>query len=259
MAKILVIGDSCTDVHIYGTVNRLCPEAPVPITVPVFETRNGGMAANVRDNLESLGNEVRLITNSESIEKIRYVDKKTNQIMLRVDRGPTKLKPCENEIIHDVGYDIFDVIIISDYNKGFLTEDHICYIAKQHPLVFVDTKKLITDDMMRYVSFFKINQHEYERNLEFWKSVSNPQYSEQIKDKLIVTYGSDGCIYNDKAYKVDKVSIKDNSGAGDTFLSGLVTEYLNTGDIDKALRFANKCATVVVQQRGVVRVGDYLT
>ena len=42
--KILVIGDSCTDVFVYGQIDRMCPEAPVPIFQPVSKKENGGMA-----------------------------------------------------------------------------------------------------------------------------------------------------------------------------------------------------------------------
>ena len=52
--KILVIGDSCKDVFIYGKANRLCPEAPVPVFIPKRKTETGGMAANVYENIESL-------------------------------------------------------------------------------------------------------------------------------------------------------------------------------------------------------------
>ena len=45
--------------------------------------------------------------------------------------------------------------------------------------------------------------------------------------------------------------IKRYIGGGDTFIAGLVAEYLKTNDIDKAIRFANDCATKVVQRRGV--------
>ena len=55
MSKVLVIGDSCTDVFIYGKVERLCPEAPVPVLNPTHQTQNGGMAKNVKSNLEVLG------------------------------------------------------------------------------------------------------------------------------------------------------------------------------------------------------------
>ena len=61
--KILVIGDSCKDVFIYGTANRLCPEAPVPVFIPKRKTETGGMAANVYENIESLSVDVDLITN----------------------------------------------------------------------------------------------------------------------------------------------------------------------------------------------------
>ena len=50
---------------------------------------------------------------------------------------------------------------------------------------------------------------------------------------------------------VDRVEIKDTSGAGDTFLAGLVYEYIASRDIHKAMQFANECATKVVQMKGV--------
>ena len=60
--KFLVIGDSCTDKFVYGKCERICPEAPVPVFNPVKETSNGGMAANVKANVESLDVECDLIT-----------------------------------------------------------------------------------------------------------------------------------------------------------------------------------------------------
>ena len=50
--KLLVIGDSCTDVFKYGEVNKLSPEAPVPVIKPEKETTNPGMAGNVVANLK---------------------------------------------------------------------------------------------------------------------------------------------------------------------------------------------------------------
>jgi D-beta-D-heptose 7-phosphate kinase/D-beta-D-heptose 1-phosphate adenosyltransferase len=52
-------------------------------------------------------------------------------------------------------------------------------------------------------------------------------------------------------YPVEKVQIRDVSGAGDTFLSGLVAEYVLTNNIEKSILFAQQCATVVVQKPGV--------
>ena len=68
MSKVLVIGDSCTDVFIYGKIERLCPESPVPVINPTHQTENGGMSKNVKSNLEALGLEVDIITNTNDIK-----------------------------------------------------------------------------------------------------------------------------------------------------------------------------------------------
>ena len=83
--KVLVIGDSCTDVFIYGDIERICPEAPVPVFKPTHTTKNSGMSKNVVANFKALGITVDIITNTNKIQKIRYVDNKSNQMVLRVD------------------------------------------------------------------------------------------------------------------------------------------------------------------------------
>jgi len=259
--KILVIGDSCTDVHIYGTADRLCPDAPVPILIPNKTVESGGMASNVYANILSLGVECNLITNTERVVKTRYVDEKTNQMIVRVDTGEFGLTECSNNSIYskkdggEVDYEEYDAVIISDYNKGFLTYRHIEYISTQHPLTFLDTKKIISPQFDK-ITFFKINQHEYAKNVESWKATSS--FPTNIEPRLIVTHAGDGCIYNGTWYTVDVVSIKDNSGAGDSFLAGLVVDYIKTNDIKKSIVFANKCATIAVQQRGITTVGEFL-
>ena len=52
--SVLVIGDSCTDKFIYCNIERICPEAPVPVMKPINETSNPGMAHNVVANLIQL-------------------------------------------------------------------------------------------------------------------------------------------------------------------------------------------------------------
>ena len=66
-----------------------------------------------------------------------------------------------------------------------------------------------------------------------------------------MTQGKHGCIYQKKVYPTKEVPVKDVSGAGDTFLAGLVYEYIKTNDIEKAIEFAQKCTTDVVQKLGV--------
>ena len=85
------------------------------------------------------------------------------------------------------------------------------------------------------------------QNLDFFKQ--NP-----IIDKTIVTKGNKGCLFQDTIYPVENVPVKDISGAGDTFLSGLVVEYVNSKNIIKSIEFAQKCTTKVVQKHGVSTV-----
>jgi sugar/nucleoside kinase (ribokinase family) len=76
-----------------------------------------------------------------------------------------------------------------------------------------------------------------------------------IKNKTIVTRGKYGCDFKGKNYPTIDVPVKDVSGAGDTFLSGLVIEYINSGfDIDLAIKFAQECTTKVIQKSGVSTV-----
>ena len=78
--RVLLIGDSCTDVYVYGDVKRLNPEAPVPILEPKRQDTTRGMAWNVYNNLTAFGLSVFMLTNEEEITKTRYIDEKSNQI-----------------------------------------------------------------------------------------------------------------------------------------------------------------------------------
>jgi len=241
--KLLLIGDSCQDIYIYGQCDRLCPAAPVPVFVPTTSTNNDGMAGNVYQNLQTLGIECDFLTNSEKISKTRYVEKKTNQMIIRVDSGELLVDRIKN--LRDINLKDYQAVIISDYNKGFLLKEDIQYLGKNHPLVFIDTKKLL-GKWCKDCDFIKINDYEYANTKHLLDACG-----EWMDKKLIVTRGSKGCTYMNENYLVEKVEIKDLCGAGDTFLSGLVAEYTHSKDIKKAIIFANKCATEVVQHRAV--------
>ena len=244
MNKVLVIGDSCKDIFVYGDIHRVCPEAPVPVFNPTNQTENDGMAKNVVRNLEALGCDVEFISNDNSIKKIRYVDNRSNQMVLRVDENDKcrSINDKEIDYIEEWGKS-FDAVIISDYCKGFLDEEDICFIADKCNNVFLDTKKEI-GDWVNDVDFIKINELEYEKN---YRGKPN-------NDKLIVTLGSNGCRYMDETFPVKKVPVKDVSGAGDTFMAGLVVKYIKTLDIKESIHFAQECTTKVVQQPGVVTI-----
>jgi len=240
--KVLVIGDSCTDVFRYGKVTRIAPEAPVPIIVPERETENPGMAGNVVANLKALGAEIDFITNKTEIRKVRYVCSKYNQLILRVDENDT----CERISNPEIDIFKYDAVVFSDYCKGFLTENDIEHISSffLDTPTFLDTKKIL-GEWAHNINFIKINYHEYERNMEVLNS------DVILKDKTIVTRGKYGCDYQGKNYPTIDVPVKDVSGAGDTFLSGLVIEYARSRDINKAIKFAQECTTVVIQKSGV--------
>ena len=251
--KILVVGDSCKDVFIYGEVRRLTPEAPVPVFNPIREVTNDGMSKNVASNLKALGETVYNITNPNSIRKVRYVDHKSNQLVLRVDEhdycdrintgvlSSIKDNKCTIPMSGQVK---IDAIIISDYCKGFLEEDDIQYICENNSNVFVDTKKKI-DNWIYSIDYLKINSLEYQENKYF---IDN---NEWLLKKTIITKGNAGCLFQGKMYPTDDVLVKDISGAGDTFLAGLVVEYIKTDDIVKSIGFAQDCTTKVVQKHGV--------
>lgn len=240
--KILVIGDSCTDIFIYGYVNRLCPEAPVPVLEPSRTVTNDGMAGNVKANLESLGAEVELITNKEQITKTRFVDNKSNMMFLRVDSVDTVKSSFD---INKVDWNV-DAVVVADYNKGFLTENDIKEISYRHNLTFIDTKKHINLDIFKNYTFIKMNEYEWEL------CQRSGQKYEDWMDKIIVTMSERGCLFNNEIFSVNKeIQVRDLSGAGDTFLAGLVFEFLKSKDIKSSIKFANKCASQVVQKKGV--------
>ena len=143
--KILIVGDSWSDIFIYGFVYRLAPEGPIPIFNPERSTKNGGMALNVKSNVKVIGSEPFLITQKEEIVKTRYVDERTNSLLLRVDTNDKALR-INNDLLNGIknnrfqGVD-YDAIVISDYCKGFLTEEDIDNIARYNYNIFLDTKK----------------------------------------------------------------------------------------------------------------------
>lgn len=246
--NILVIGDTCFDEFVYGTAVRLAPEAPVPVFNPTNKTLNPGMAGNVVENLNALGLKTHFISNSEPTPtKTRYVDDRSGQILLRVDAND-KVERINKDTLKNISNNNYNgvtinAIIISDYDKGFLEEEDIDFICRNNSNVFIDTKKIL-GSWCKYASYIKINHVEYQRT----------EYTIQelgIENKMIITLSSKGCQHKGKIYPVEKVQIRDVSGAGDTFLSGLVSEFILTKNIEKAILFAQQCATIVVQKPGV--------
>ena len=172
--KVLVVGDAMIDAYMWGEINRMSPEAPVPVVeVKKHENRLGG-AANVALNLQSMGatpilcsvigNDSQSILFKELIQNANLSNKglltskerrttlKTrviaeNKHQLRIDEEDTHPITCETEflnLIQELIADV-DVVILQDYNKGVLTAKVIAKVieianTKNIPTI-VDPKK----------------------------------------------------------------------------------------------------------------------
>jgi len=240
--RILLIGDNCVDRYMIGVVERLSPEAPVPIFNIKDSYDKVGMSANVRENLINLNCDVTFVTNKGNIVKTRFIDQKSGQHLLRVDHDDPEVELWDGTI-GEFPWDIYHAVVVSDYNKGFLTYESIEQIIKSAGCpVFIDTKK---QDLSRFGAphvYVKINELEYKN-----------RYS--IPQNLIVTLGDKGAMVKQlgketMTYTTKQVKVMDVCGCGDTFLASLAVQYLFTTDIEKAILFANVAAGISVQHRG---------
>ena len=236
--KILLIGDSCNDIYHYGTIDRLSPEAPVPVLRSTHTKKLKGMASNVYNNLKALYADVTFVHGKEST-KTRYIDTKSGYQLLRVDddvkNDPLDVSKLDNKF--------YDAIVISDYNKGLLNYDNMQEIIKKFNLtpIFIDTKK---KDLAKFEGcFVKINEVEYNQATSF-------------SSGIILTLGANGSYYNGKSYETIPVEVYDVTGAGDVFLASLTMFYLLKYSIEDAIPYANKLSSVSVQHEGVYTIKE---
>ena len=241
--KILVLGESCRDEFVYCNATRLAPDIPVPVLNALHKVENDGMAANVYNNIKSdYDGVVELGTNPnwKDITKTRYVHEGTNHTFFRVDVERI-VWPYTGD-----GRDLFDydIMVISDYDKGFLSRETIellCY----YNTVFLDTKKPL-DLWAAKAKYIKINDYEYHH--------SDSKFIQGYSDKIIHTDGANGCWFQGEQYPVNRVEVKDSSGAGDAFMAALVSEYARGENIISSIKYANSKASEVVKHRGVTTI-----
>lgn len=217
----------------------------MPIFNMIRAEEKDGMALNVAKNLRGLGNEVDVVSNEEEIIKKRFIDKKTNQHLLRVDIGDMRpIREISGKTISEIDFAKYDCLVISDYNKGFITQNASRIIIdaalsyNKDYKIFVDSKK--KDLGVFRGCILKINQHEYK----------DASFGVRPGLDVIVTMGDQGATYKNKIYETDRVEMFDVCGAGDTFLSALVTANLSGFSIEESIVFANKCASYSVRHLG---------
>lgn len=229
--KILLLGDNCVDVYQYGTVDRISPEAPIPVFKLAHKEQRPGMAANVAANLVRLGCNVSFTQGAPST-KTRLIDIRSKQQIVRIDDD---VQATPLELVGQI--ESCDAIVISDYNKGTITYELIEQIRAEYDgPIFIDTKK--TDLARLEGCFVKINQLEH--------SLSTSSCS-----TMIITLGSKGAFYQGNIYPAPEIEVTDVTGAGDTFLAALVYQYLKIKDIELAIPFAIRASAITVQHSGV--------
>ncbi|MCX7716311.1 MAG: PfkB family carbohydrate kinase, partial [Endomicrobia bacterium] len=157
--KILVVGDIMLDKYIWGNVERISPEAPVPVVEVVKETQNLGGCGNVADNIVAVGGKAFIVTivgNDQYGEELKFVMRQRgidvsgvfvdetrpttvktriiahNQQVVRVDKESRtqitsaifeKIKMFVNEVKQQI-----DGILISDYGKGVITRGVLSFL-----------------------------------------------------------------------------------------------------------------------------------
>ena len=238
-----MIGESCLDEFVYCNTNRLSPEAPVPVLVPEHTVRTSGMAGNVKRNLEVLtrATNVKLITQFETITKTRYIDEKSNHMFLRVD-NKVELDPtivCDSFLAEHLQNQ--DIVIVSDYNKGFLSNEDLEFIGKHSKLSILDSKRILTKEIIDKFTWVKLNKQEAYNNSHIMDD-----------DNVITTLGSQGAMWNNTLYpSPTPIETIDVSGAGDTFTASFIYKYYLSNNFKRSITYANEQAGKVVQKRGV--------
>jgi D-beta-D-heptose 7-phosphate kinase/D-beta-D-heptose 1-phosphate adenosyltransferase len=242
--KVLVIGDVIIDKYIYGTSERISPEAPVPVVKYQSEVETLGGAGLVYKNLKSLGVDVTLFeTEQPSSIKTRVIC--DGHYITRIDNDKDA---DSNAVLANVlksDFSQWDYVILSDYDKGVLdnAKQIIAHINSQGPKVIVDPK--------RYA-------HEYEG--AWLVKPNNSEYTKFEFDKwqgnIITTdagHSVSATIDNiEYTIPVEQVEVSDVTGAGDCFLAAFVYGLTKEYTYEKCLQIAVKGST-----EAVTHVGTY--
>jgi D-beta-D-heptose 7-phosphate kinase / D-beta-D-heptose 1-phosphate adenosyltransferase len=228
--QVLILGDIFLDIFEVTKVLKISPESPIAILKPIKTNALLGGAANVANNIKSIGGFPFIISkfgNGTNLQKIKNLLKK-NQIQFkiissknyssiikkrivenhhqfcRIDNESMEIlsKVHETEIIKFIKKNInkFESLILSDYSKGFLTPN----LIKKTIDIFKKNKKLIfTDPKNKNINIYKgsnficPNLKEYKEFFDYEKLEMNNQsvsklFKKSQSDAFIVTKGSDG-------------------------------------------------------------------
>ena len=238
---ILVIGDAMVDAYFMGSVDRISPEAPVPIIAVSHKDHRPGGSANVALNVKSLGAKASLCSivgkDTEGMELVNLLSKEgidvkgmitdtsrpttvktrviaANHHLIRIDHEVTLAisTEIEDKIINFLKglIDEVDAVILEDYNKGMLTERVITAIID---IANVHLKPTIVDPKnenffaFKNCTLFKPNRKEIKEGLKTDKDLSLTNNVSQAADELIKQLG---CVNVMVTLSEDGVFVKSN-------------------------------------------------
>ncbi len=290
--NILILGDIFLDVFEDTKFEKISPEKPVQVLTLVKKIELLGGAANVANNIKKIGGSPFLISKlsnnstSKKIQKLlrknrinyklffdnKYSSPEKRRIVsedhqfLRVDTEKIILlnKKHEKEILNFIKKNIskFEILILSDYAKGFLNAN----LIKAAISLFNKNKKIIITDpknsnikIYKGSNFICPNSFELNQSLKFYNLKANNRNVQKLikltnSKAYIVTKGSEGLIlYSRKKKEIyipqKNVKIYDVTGAGDSFISFLSYLIVSKIDIINSIKFANFACSKIVQKK----------
>jgi len=293
--NILVIGDLMIDHYLWGNVNRISPEAPVQVVEVEKETTVLGGAGNVVNNLVALGADVMVMSvvgedkNGDEITQMlesikvkhylicdenRKTTKKSriiasHQQVVRYDHESKEDISAQSEALLTTGLlniiEEFDVLLVSDYGKGVITDSlmgKINFCASGNDVkVLVDPKG---DDYSKYIGSYLLTPNKKEAQIATKMEINDDASLKVALKKLhntaclqvpMITLSEDGIAILDENNNVIKKptvarEVYDVTGAGDTVLASLGYCLAKDDNIIEAMEFANLAAGVVVGKIG---------
>jgi len=293
--KILVIGDLMIDHYLWGDTNRISPEAPVQVVEVHKETAVLGGAGNVVNNLVSLGADVMVISvvgedevskeltqMLENINVKHYLicdEKRKTTKKSRIIASAQQIIRYDQESKEDITRKTealltgallkivsqFDVILVSDYGKGVISDSlmaKINFCASGNDVkVLVDPKG---DDYSKYIGSYLLTPNKKEAESATQTSITDDASLKVALKKLhntaclqvpMITLSEDGIAILDENNKIVKKptvarEVFDVTGAGDTVLASLGYCLAQGKNITDAMEFANLAAGVVVGKIG---------
>ncbi len=293
--KVLVVGDVMLDRYWFGNVNRISPEAPVPIVNLQQEKLIAGGAANVAANVKSLGATPYLLgiiggdTDGQLLKQVVEESSISSDYLIAVSGRPTTVKTrivahnqqiarIDNETtqnLQNVDEDLvlakiknllnlIDVVIVSDYNKGLLSENLLkCLIT----LVKSQNKKILVDpkgknyQKYRDATLLTPNQKEASEasNIENIIGAGEKLLNELNLESILITQGEAGMTIFERDgkhnhFKALARHVYDVTGAGDTVIATLGVTLAAGGDLLLATEIANIAAGFVVEELGTTTI-----